>query len=117
MTAYLSGKITGDPNYIVKFAEAEAKLKSLGMKVLNPAMLPEGMRKSAYMPICLAMIDAADIVVLLEDFKESAGAKIEGEYSAYQGINRVHINSPLLTEKGLPELKALINKLKLMNRL
>ncbi len=37
---YLSGKITGDPNYRDKFAKAEAHYKTFGHAVMNPAVLP-----------------------------------------------------------------------------
>ena len=85
MIIYLAGKITGDPDYRAKFAEAKAKLKAEGHIVLNPAELPEGMSKAAYMRICFAMIDVADAVVFLPDAAESAGARLERAYCEYIG--------------------------------
>lgn len=78
--AYIAGKITGDPNYIEKFARAAAELVAAGYIVLNPATLPAGMTRAQYMRICFAMIDCSDIVFLLDDWTESDGAHCEVSY-------------------------------------
>ena len=84
MIIYIAGKIEGDPNYKKKFMEAEEELKARGHIVLNPAKLPQGMSKEKYMPICLAMLSQADIVLLLSDYEESPGALLELNYALYQ---------------------------------
>lgn len=81
---YLAGKIDGDPNYKEKFRKAAEQLESCGYIVLNPATLPEGMSKEKYMPICLAMLNQADIVMLLSDYEESPGALLELKFADYQ---------------------------------
>lgn len=81
---YLAGKIDGDPNYKEKFRKAAEQLESRGYIVLNPATLPKGMRKEKYMPICLAMLNQADIVVMLSDYEYSPGALLELKYADYQ---------------------------------
>lgn len=83
MIVYLAGPITGVPDYRQKFALAEFQLTEKGFTVLNPAVLPEGMKKADYMRICLAMVDTANIVALLDGWEDSSGAKIEAEYSEY----------------------------------
>lgn len=60
MKIYIAGKITGDPDYRAKFADAQRQIEAQGHIVLNPATLPEGMEPKDYMRICFAMIDAAD---------------------------------------------------------
>lgn len=85
MIIYLAGKITGDPDYRAKFAEAKAKLEAEGHIVLNPAELPEGMSKAAYMRICFAMIDTADELRALPDWYCSRGAILEAAYTKYIG--------------------------------
>lgn len=85
MIIYLAGKITGDPDYRAKFAEAKAKLEAEGHIVLNPAELPEGMSKAAYMRICFAMIDTADELRALPGWYCSRGAKVETAYADYIG--------------------------------
>ena len=58
MKVYLAGKITGDPNYREKFAEAAKKLEErAGVTVISPAVTPEGLKKADYMRICFAMLE------------------------------------------------------------
>lgn len=82
---YISGRITGDENYRAKFQNAQESLESLGCIVLNPANLPAGLSRADYMRINFSMIDSADMVVLLTDWRESEGAKLEYQYCKYIG--------------------------------
>ena len=82
---YIAGKITGDPNYQIKFKKVEEDFKKMGFAVLNPATLPPGMESSDYMRICFAMLDIADAVLFLPDWKESPGARLERDYCVYTG--------------------------------
>lgn len=94
MKIYIAGKITGDPDYRAKFADAQRQIEAQGHIVLNPATLPEGMKPKDYMRICFAMIDVADEVWFLPRWAESEGAAIEWRYCRYAG--KAHI---LLAEK------------------
>ena len=85
MKIYIAGKITGDPDYRAKFADAQRQIEAQGHIVLNPATLPEGMEPKDYMRICFAMIDVADRVLFLRDWFLSTGAKIEMSYCDYIG--------------------------------
>lgn len=87
---FISGKITGDPDYKAKFAAAADFYKKNGYTVLNPAVLPGGMLSADYMRICFAMIDTADAVAFLPDFKQSAGAELEHAYCCYTDKNIRH---------------------------
>jgi hypothetical protein len=80
---FISGKITGDPGYKAKFETAAQFYKKKGYTVLNPAILPAGMLPDDYMRICFAMIDTADVVSFLPDFKQSTGAQLEHDYCRY----------------------------------
>lgn len=80
---YIAGKITGDPDYAEKFNTAALEYENRGYIVLNPAMLPEGMRPADYMRICFAMIDTADVVAFLPGYETSQGAQLELQYSRY----------------------------------
>lgn len=85
IVVYIAGKMTGlEDNGRGNFAEAEKDFKERGFTVLNPAVLPDGMPGERYMPICFAMIDQADMVVLLNNWKDSPGATLEREYAKYQ---------------------------------
>lgn len=85
MKIYIAGKITGEPNYKEKFDIAATSLEEQGHIVLNPAELPEGMLPADYMRICFAMIDTADAIYLLKDWRSSFGAFIERNYAMYIG--------------------------------
>ena len=85
MKIYIAGKIAGDPDYKEKFA-AYAKAIGVGGDVaLNPATIPEGLPVADCMRICFAMIDVADTVLFLPDWKQSGGAQLEMEYCKYTG--------------------------------
>lgn len=74
MKIYISGKITGDRRYKAKFREVEKKLAAAGHIVLNPATAPEGLRPVDYMRLCFAMMEAADVVLFMQNYQNSRGA-------------------------------------------
>lgn len=80
MKIYIAGKITGDKRYKAKFAAAAKNLQAAGHVVLNPATLPAVLEQADYMRICMAMLDTADQVTFLPDYRESAGAMVELDY-------------------------------------
>lgn len=91
MIIYVAGKMRGLPDLgRSAFYSAEKRLNEMGHIALNPARLPVGMQDSKYMPICLAMLDAADIVLMLEGWENSAGAKVEHSYAKLQGKKIVY---------------------------
>ena len=92
MKVYIAGRITGDPRYREKFAEAEAALREVGHIPLNPAVLPEGMEPADYMRICTAMLDSADAIGLLRDWVDSPGAKCEMALAQYLGKRIIHVD-------------------------
>jgi len=81
MKVYIAGSISNDPNYKTKFADMERKLKGFGFKVLNPTILPSDLDYEDYFPICYAMIDVADFVIVIDAEETSEGVKREIEYS------------------------------------
>lgn len=83
LIAYIAGKITGDSAFRGKFAHAQKVLERQGYIVLNPALLPEGMKPEDYMRICMPMIDIADVVFFLPGWSNSKGAQLEKQYCAY----------------------------------
>ena len=85
MIIYLAGKITGNTEYREQFAAEKAELERDGHIVLNPAELPEGMSKAAYMRICFAMIDVADEIRTITNWYDSPGARVETAYAEYIG--------------------------------
>ena len=85
MCVFISGPITGHPDYKENFGAAARHLKRSGYKVLNPAELPEGLTPADYMRICLSMVDTADAVATLPGCLYSRGANIEVLYATYIG--------------------------------
>lgn len=82
---YLAGAIAGNERYREEFGVAQALLEEMGYIVLSPAVLPEGMDRRQYMRICMAMIDSADCVCMLESWMRSLGANLEFDYCDYTG--------------------------------
>lgn len=86
MIVYIAGKMAGLPDLgKASFDAAAEKLRGEGHIVLNPSDLPVGMPRERYMPICLAMVYAADAVYMLKGWWDSPGANLERLYAEYQG--------------------------------
>ena len=87
MVVYIAGPMSNVEGFNREaFFEAERWLRSLGYKVLNPAVLPVDLPKKAYMPICMAMLAQCDRILLLPGSSDSKGAILEAAFAAYQGI-------------------------------
>lgn len=85
MIFYIAGPMTGLPGYNKDaFTEAARLLRACGHTVLNPATLPV-LPEDKYLPICTAMIDAADAIYLLDGWPKSLGARCERLYAKRQG--------------------------------
>lgn len=101
MTAYIAGPITKRLNtYKYAFADAQMVLEFLGYKVLNPAWLPKGLKDEDYQRIDDAMLQTADVVVLLKGWERSNGARREARLAEKLGkkpIEYEHID--MIAEK------------------
>lgn len=82
---FLSGRITGDPDYKAKFDHIARELTNKGHIVLNPATLPKGLFYADYARICTAMLEAAGTVLLLPGYQKSPGVALEVKYAQYIG--------------------------------
>ncbi|APU00882.1 hypothetical protein [Aeromonas phage 59.1] len=85
---YIAGPISNClDTYFLQFAAAEAQLKHKGAIVINPAMLPIGLRShQSYMNICLPMVNESDMVVMLPGWRDSKGAVMEATHGAAIGL-------------------------------
>ena len=98
MKIYIAGKVTGDPDYRDKFARAEKAVITGGNEPINPARLnlPESCSWDDYMGLTLRMLDMADAIALLPDWRESPGACMEHGYALAKDMLVVRV-----TEKDL----------------
>ena len=50
-----------------------------------PGAAPEGLRPVDYMRLCFAMMEAADVVLFMQDYQDSRGAMLEWAWCQYVG--------------------------------
>ena len=78
---YIAGKVTGEPPHktALKFALAKRQIEKLGHEAVNPIEVVGdwecpwdlAMRK------CIVALMACDMIFMLDDYKNSPGAKLE----------------------------------------
>ncbi|EFU9021520.1 DUF4406 domain-containing protein [Salmonella enterica] len=75
---FISGPMSGMPDFNRDaFALTAALLRATGHTVLNPALLPDGLKYGHYLKICTAMLECADTIYLLDGWESSTGATAE----------------------------------------
>lgn len=79
MNVYISGPMTGEPNYKAKFAAAEKHIKAQGGGAINPAKItiPESWSYDEIIAYDLQVLEKADAIYMLSGFRGSKGALIE----------------------------------------
>jgi len=82
---YIAGKITENPTFQEDFKVVADREEEKGNKVMNPAKLSGGFTQGEYMRICFAMIDACEAILLLSNWTDSDGAKLEKAYAEKTG--------------------------------
>jgi hypothetical protein len=93
MRVYLSGKMTGLPDFnYPAFNEAAAKLRALGLEVCNPAENPAPPcgTWTGYMRMALRQLVDCDCIVLLPGWSDSKGALIERRLAQALGMAVSH---------------------------
>lgn len=86
--AYISGKITENPNYKEEFSTAEAFLRKHDYITINPARLDEvsdGLNYEEYLKICYQLLEIADIIFMVSGWQKSKGANAELSYAKSLG--------------------------------
>ena len=85
MKIYISGAISNTDDYMERFAKAEKELTEQGYSVVNPAkvnaQLPEDTSYDEYMKMCFCMLDMADAIFMISNWKTSCGASQEYGYA------------------------------------
>ena len=87
---YLSGAITGCPNYKEVFERAEMFVSAnMGHIAINPERLDElsnePLTYDQYMAICYRLIDISDAVFMVSGWRNSRGANAELTYAKSLG--------------------------------
>lgn len=90
MTVYLAGPITGNPDYMADFSAWEERLKLMGHRVFNPALLGkvDGWRWIDYMKRDIPyLLLNCESVFALPGWESSRGAKIEVDLARRLGMH------------------------------
>ena len=77
---YISGAITGVPDYKEHFAKAQKELEAQGYAVINPAALDEVFREAEYeefMFVDIHLLALCDAIYMLNNWQQSRGANRE----------------------------------------
>ena len=94
MKIYISGAITGTDDYMERFAKAEKELIEKGYSVVNPAkvnaQLSEDITYEEYMKMCFCMLDMADAIFMISNWKTSCGASQEYGYALAKDMIIIH---------------------------
>jgi hypothetical protein len=105
MKIYVAGKITGlDRNEVeMKFSKAKVQLIKAGHSVFIPTVLPvyEDVQHEDYLHICYSMIDVCNAVYMLDNWRESIGARKELQYASDWGKKIIYENTNTI-EKSFP---------------
>lgn len=90
---YVSAPMTGIKNLNKEaFEFAAGILSSLGAKaILLPTILPPGLEYDDYMHIDCAMIDVADIIVVVGEWTKSNGCPLELDRALLEGKEIIHL--------------------------
>ena len=87
---YVAGPMTGKPlwNYPAFFGAAGLIEKEFGCEVLNPARQPHGLDYETYMTLAFQDLRQATVILLLNGWQTSPGARREFAFAAK---NRIEI--------------------------
>lgn len=87
MKVYIAGPMSGLPAFNRHaFFQAEKEIIAAGDIAINPAVLPDGLSEADYMSISLSMLQCADTIYLLSEWRTSAGARAEYALAEKLGI-------------------------------
>lgn len=98
MRVYISGKITGNPNYREEFGNAEQLLKRQGFRPLNPTRgEPDGKTWEHYMRRDIRKLSRCQGILMLDGWTDSRGATLEHKIAVALGM-RVYVLSSITGE-------------------
>lgn len=105
MIGYLSGPVTGNPDYKKQFAWSAKQLTRMGYDVINPAALSqvvpiEELSYDTIMEIDMLLLSKADYLIQLPGWENSRGANRELGYALAMGKIVVSLESLLKEGRG-----------------
>ena len=86
MKIYIAGQITGNPDYMSQFSNAEKRLTEFGHAVINPVK-NQGFSYKEYIDIGLCELMRCDTIYLLKGWEKSNGANLEYLYALTTNMN------------------------------
>lgn len=89
MRIYISGGITGIPDYMEHFEKAEKYLTGCGHNVVNPARFGQVMPDatwSQYMRLSYVALSMCDAIYMLYGWENSRGALVERSLAEIEGL-------------------------------
>ena len=97
MRFYLSGQISGNPNFMENFDKAEQTIKVFypEAEVINPAKVGDALpqlKHEEYMQISFSLVDFSDVVVMMNGWRLSCGASQEYGYAKAKGKKIMFMN-------------------------
>jgi hypothetical protein len=99
MTVYISGPITGNPNYNDNFIKAERALQAAGYETVIPVTIGAALEKrlgrvptwEEYMREDIKALMDCDAIFMLDGWLSSDGAKLEYQLSVEVGIEQIKL--------------------------
>ena len=92
---FISGKVTGNPNYVEQFTKAENWLLSRSYDtddIMNPAIFCSPKWSwGKCMRRCLAVLRSCEAIAQLPNWKKSRGARIEAAFARLTGMTFIPI--------------------------
>ena len=91
MKIYISGAITNCPDFKERFEMAEYYLQKTypDAEIINPALvnsfLPKSTTHEEYMKMSFTMLDMADAIYMIDNWRSSCGASQEYGYALAMG--------------------------------
>lgn len=113
MRIYISGKMTGldKKEYMGKFNAAEKRLRGEGHEVINPVTVDAyGLDYEKSMAIDLILLESCDGIYMLDNWKESKGARIERNHAMSMGIIILYENQPVF-QKFTDSIRSVTEKI------
>lgn len=122
MRIYIAGPITGDPDFLKKFTDAEEEIRAHyagNVEIVNPAYMDKTLASFSHrkqVDFCLQLLSECDMIYLLEGWENSTGAQAEYGFAKARNIVAIEqkLKSPVksIIEGNVEELRKAAVKMK-----